>query len=198
MIKRGFDLVMAVAGLLVAAPLLAVAAVAIRLESAGPVLFSQERVGRNFRPFRIYKLRTMTARQSGRALLITARGDPRVTFVGRFLRKSKIDEVPQLFNVLIGDMSLVGPRPEVSTYVEMFREDYREILTVRPGITDIASIEYRDEETLLSAASDPEQEYAERILPAKIEMAKEYVRRSSFIFDLRLIVKTLLKVVFPA
>jgi lipopolysaccharide/colanic/teichoic acid biosynthesis glycosyltransferase len=129
-----------------------------------------------------------------RGAAITAGDDPRITRSGRFLRRTKIDELPQLINVLKGDMSFVGPRPEVPRYVEMFHRDYEQILMVRPGITDIASLKYRDEAAVLATAKDPEQEYMTRVLPEKIELAKQYTRDASFLFDLRLIFQTLLKV----
>ena len=197
MIKRLVDIVASAAGLLLTSPVLLVAAVAIKLDSEGPVIFAQERIGREFRPFRIFKLRSMSKKPTANAPQITAGGDARVTRVGRILRRTKIDELPQLFNILRGDMSLVGPRPEVRKYVELFRSDYEEILKCRPGITDLASIRYRDEESVLAAASDPEREYVERILPEKISLAKEYVRRSSLGLDARLILATLLKIAVP-
>jgi lipopolysaccharide/colanic/teichoic acid biosynthesis glycosyltransferase len=153
-------------------------------------------MGRGFQPFLIYKFRTMKQDASTRGRQITVDSDPRITPVGRFLRKTKFDELPQLINVLLGDMSLVGPRPEVRQYVYLFSRDYDEILKVRPGITDLASIKYSDEATWLARFPDPEKEYATRLLPDKISLAKEYVRRSSLIFDLRLILKTLEKLFF--
>ena len=191
MIKRLIDIVASAVGLLVASPLLLAAGVAIKLTSPGPVLFAQERVGRGFRPFRILKLRTMRMHPAGEQPQITAGGDPRVTRVGRVLRRFKVDELPQLLNVLRGDMSLVGPRPEVPKYVEMFHEDYVEVLRCRPGITDLASIEYRHEEDVLAAAADPEQAYVTAVLPHKIALAKDYVRRRSTLLDLQIIARTL-------
>jgi lipopolysaccharide/colanic/teichoic acid biosynthesis glycosyltransferase len=129
----------------------------------------------------------------GRGPLITVGDDPRITAAGRFLRKTKIDELPQLINVLKGDMSLVGPRPEVRQYVELFRKDYEEILKIRPGITDLASLKYHDEAALLKQLENPEAEYRNRILPDKISLSKEYVEKSSFVFDLAVILKTLPK-----
>src|SRR6516225_1894346 len=143
--KRLFDVLIASVGLLVLVPLLLVIALLIKLTSRGPVLFRQERMGRNFQPFWIYKFRTMVPDAARLGGPITAAEDPRVTVIGRLLRKTKVDELPQLFNVLRGDMSLVGPRPEVRRYVEMFHQDYEEILRARPGITDPASVKYRDE-----------------------------------------------------
>ncbi len=170
-------------------------ALAIKLDSRGPVFFRQVRMGRNFQPFRIYKFRTMVADAPSRGAQITAGADPRITRVGAVLRKTKIDELPQLINVLVGDMSLVGPRPEVPKYVEMFADDYRDILSVRPGITDPASVKYRDESEVLAAAADPEAAYVNEILPEKIALARQYIARSSFAYDLVVLFQTLLRLV---
>jgi len=191
--KRMFDIVVAAAALVVLFPLLVLSALLIKLDSPGPIFFKQERIGRNFRPFWIYKFRTMAQDAPARGGLVTIGEDARVTRVGRLLRKSKIDEIPQLTNILRGDMALVGPRPEVRYYVELFRRDYEEILKVRPGLTDLASLKYRDEAALLGKAANPEDEYMRHVLPDKIRLAKDYLRRSSFLFDLSLILKTLFK-----
>ena len=192
--KRTLDVLASGLGLLVASPLLAVAAVAIKLDSRGPVLFVQQRVGRNFRPFGIYKFRTMVADAPMRGGQITFGADPRITRVGRWLRKTKLDELPQLANVLVGHMSLVGPRPEVPRYVEMFREDYAYVLSVRPGLTDPASVKYRDEAEQLAASPDPEREYSERILPDKIALARQYIAQATFTGDLGILIKTLARI----
>jgi len=181
-------------GLVVLSPILLLAAIAVKLGSRGPVLFAQERVGRNFRPFRIFKFRTMVVDAERRGAQITAGADPRITRTGRLLRKSKIDELPQLWNVLVGDMSLVGPRPEVPRYVELFREDYVYVLAVRPGITDTASVKYRDEAEQLATAADPQREYVERILPDKIALAREYVTHATFFGDLGILLQTLVRI----
>jgi lipopolysaccharide/colanic/teichoic acid biosynthesis glycosyltransferase len=136
----------------------------------------------------------MTADADRRGGLITAGADPRITRVGRWLRKTKIDELPQLFNVLVGEMSLVGPRPEVPKFVEMFHDDYRVILSVRPGLTDPASVKYRDEATMLASSANPEQEYVDRILPDKIAIARSYLARASFAGDLAILARTLLRI----
>jgi lipopolysaccharide/colanic/teichoic acid biosynthesis glycosyltransferase len=195
MAKRAFDVIASAIGLAVLWPVMLLAGLAVWLDSRGGVLFTQERIGCGFRRFRIYKFRTMTAGPVG-GPTITADGDRRITRVGRVLRATKVDELPQLVNVLKGDMSLVGPRPEVGRYVKLFEHDYREILTVRPGITDLASLKYRDESRLLAAAANPQQEYVERILPDKIQLAKEYVGRASFLLDLQLLARTLLALGF--
>jgi len=193
--KRVFDFIAASAGLLFLSPIMLCAALMIKLDSRGPVFFKQERVGKNFRPFLIYKFRTMVVHAQLKGSLITFSDDPRITRAGHFLRKAKIDELPQLINVLKGDMSLVGPRPEVPRYVEMFRKDYDEILTVRPGITDLASLKYRDEAAVLAATKDPEWEYVASVMPEKIRLAKQYIREASFLFDLKLILRTLFKII---
>jgi lipopolysaccharide/colanic/teichoic acid biosynthesis glycosyltransferase len=194
-LKRLTEVGVAGGGLLLLTPLFALATLLIKIDSRGPVLFTQERIGRQFRRFRIYKFRTMTFQPADDPRLITAAGDPRVTRVGRLLRWSKIDELPQLWNVLKGDMSLVGPRPEVPKYVERFRRDYEEILTVRPGITDLASLKYRDESTILAQYACPEEAYLRWILPDKLRLAKEYVRHASLLLDLKVILKTLLALI---
>jgi len=191
--KRAFDIIIAASGLLILSPLFLLAAASIKVSSPGPVFFRQRRVGRGFRPFSIYKFRTMTHDAQARGPLITVGSDPRITPVGRFLRKTKFDELPQLVNVLKGDMSLVGPRPEIRQYVELFRRDYEEILKIRPGITDLASLKYRDEAAILSKACDPENEYRLKVLPEKIRLAKDYIRQSSLLFDLQLVLRTLVK-----
>ena len=189
--KRLFDVVLSGAGLLILWPLMAILALLVRRGSPGPALFRQQRVGRAFRPFEILKFRSMVQDAPRLGGTITCGSDPRITPIGNFLRRTKLDELPQLINVFKGDMSLVGPRPEVPRYVEMFRTDYAEILRVRPGITDLASIRYRDEAAELGEAADPEEEYVSRVLPEKIRLAQEYVRRQSLALDLTIIFGTL-------
>jgi lipopolysaccharide/colanic/teichoic acid biosynthesis glycosyltransferase len=176
-------------------PLFVVVAILLKIERTGVVFFVQQRVGRNFKIFNLYKFRSMVTDASKIGLSITAGDDPRITKIGRFLRKTKIDELPQLFNVLKGDMSFVGPRPELLQYVEKFQKDYQEILMVKPGITDLASLKYRDETSILGGTKEPEKEYICRILPEKIRLAKEYLKRSSLILDISIIFKTLIKLV---
>jgi lipopolysaccharide/colanic/teichoic acid biosynthesis glycosyltransferase len=196
-LKRTFDLVAASLGLLLTLPILAIVAILVKLGSKGPVFFRQKRIGRRFQPFELYKFRTMVPGAQNQGPTITAAGDPRVTGIGRILRSTKLDEFPQLLNVIRGEMSLVGPRPEVAQYVEMFRSDYREILEARPGITDLASIKYRDEAGVLARAANPEAEYVNRILPEKINLAREYVRQTSMGLDLKVIGWTLISIVRP-
>jgi lipopolysaccharide/colanic/teichoic acid biosynthesis glycosyltransferase len=191
--KRLLDIVVSLVGLICLLPLMLLVAVLIKLDSSGPVFFRQERIGRGFRPFQILKFRTMIDNAQTKGRLITLAQDPRITRIGRILRRTKIDELPQLINVLKGEMSLVGPRPEVPQYVELFRQDYEEILKMRPGITDLASIKYRDEAAVLGQSENPQEEYVTRVLPDKINLGKEYIRRSSVFFDLTLMFKTFLK-----
>jgi lipopolysaccharide/colanic/teichoic acid biosynthesis glycosyltransferase len=191
--KRLLDIVVSLMGLICFLPLMLLVAVLIKLDSSGPIFFRQERIGRGFRPFQILKFRTMIDNAQTKGRLITLAQDPRITRVGRILRQTKIDELPQLINVLKGEMSLVGPRPEVSRYVRAFQKDYEEILKVRPGMTDLASLKYRNEEAILSNSDDPDEEYVSHVLPDKIRLAKDYLERSSFLFDLSLIFKTLFK-----
>jgi lipopolysaccharide/colanic/teichoic acid biosynthesis glycosyltransferase len=191
--KRTFDAIVSFLGLVLLSPFLLPVAILINLDSPGPILFRQQRIGKGFRPFFIYKFRTMLHDPCGPGRLITIGDDPRITRVGRWLRKAKIDELPQLFNVLKGEMSFVGPRPEVAKYVQVFHRDYEDILRVRPGITDLASLKYRDEAYLLQKAANPEEEYVSHVLPDKIKLAKDYVQRSSLLFDLGLIFKTMFK-----
>ena len=193
MIKRLFDLAGSAVLLAALTPLLALAGLWVALDSPGPVFFRQARLGRGFRPFLILKFRTM-AHQPSRARDDIVFRAPPVTRAGRFLRAWKLDEIPQLWNVLVGDMSLVGPRPEVPKYVAMFRNDYETILKTRPGLTDPASLKYRNEEALLAAAPDPEKAYIKTILPDKIRLAKEYVKNHSLIEDAKILRKTLFAV----
>jgi len=194
-VKRALDVIVAGVGLILLGPLFAVAAVLIKADSPGPVFFRQERIGRGFRPFQIYKFRTMVKDAPRKGGVLTVSGDSRITRIGEMLRQTKIDEVPQLINILRGDMSLVGPRPEVRQYVELFREQYETILAVRPGLTDLASIKYRDESAILARSENPEQEYIKGILPDKLRLGEEYVRRSSLVLDLTLIFKTILALI---
>lgn len=190
MLKRTFDLLVSIAGLLLVLPLLAVIAVAIRCDTPGPVLFRQERVGRGGRVFRIHKFRSMAAAPCGAPL--TVGDDVRITRVGRFLRRSKLDELPQLIDVLVGDMSLVGPRPELPRYVALYPAELRKrVLAVRPGITDPVSLALADESALLARATDPEREYLDVILPRKLSAAADYAERATLATDLRIILRTL-------
>ncbi len=196
MAKRCFDLLLSSVGLLVLSPVMLLIALLVKLDSPGPVMFRQERVGRFGRTFRIHKFRTMRHEPVGRGLQITVGADSRITRVGGFLRASKLDELPQLLDVWLGDMSLVGPRPEVPRYVAHYPAELREkVLSVRPGITDIASIEYRDESAVLARSADPEHAYIHEVLPHKLALAARYVERSSIWLDAWLIARTLWAIV---
>lgn len=196
MSKRLFDILLSSLGLLVLAPVLLLIALAVKLDSPGPVFFRQERVGRFGAPFRIHKFRTMCHAQGGQGLQITVGADSRITRVGGFLRRSKLDELPQLIDVWVGSMSLVGPRPEVPRYVAHYPAAMREkVLSVRPGITDIASIEYRDESSVLAQATDPEHAYIHEVLPHKLALASSYVDQASVWMDVRLIWRTIRAIV---
>jgi lipopolysaccharide/colanic/teichoic acid biosynthesis glycosyltransferase len=190
MTKRLLDLTTAALGLTILAVPLVALAIAIKIESPGPLIFSQLRIGQFGRPFRMFKFRTM-AHQADAKSRITVGGDPRITAVGRILRKSKLDEVPQLFNVLLGNMSLVGPRPEVPEFVEKYSpEDFKIVLSVRPGLTDFASIRFRNENELLAQQADPVAYYEKVIMPAKLRYYRFYVRRSGVRLDLYIIMST--------
>src|SRR5271170_5233250 len=188
--RRLFDMLCATVGLFLLTPLLLLVALAIKVEDGGTVLYAQPRMGLGFRKFRLLKFRSMVSGAEGKSL-ITAANDDRVTAVGRFIRRYKLDELPQLINVLRGDMALVGSRPEVERYVEMFRAEYAELLQDRPGITDPASITFRDEAKELTSG-DVEQVYISRILPKKLDLSLSYLRRRTFFSDLRILIRTVL------
>lgn len=187
--KRGFDLMLAGAGLVALAPVLGLLAWAIRLDDGAPVLFRQRRVGRHGRPFTILKFRTMRAAAAGRQITVGA--DPRITRVGRWLRASKLDELPQLLNIVRGEMHLVGLRPEVPRYVAAYTRHQRAILARRPGLTDPASIAYRHEADLLARAADPERAYRRRIMPDKLARALRFARDEDLSADWRILWRTL-------
>ena len=192
--KRIFDVIAAVMGLVILSPLLLLIGISIRLFDGGPVFYRQTRVGRYGQTFEVYKFRTMTVSQDEDAPQITAANDQRITKIGRHLRHHKLDELPQLLNVMLGEMSIVGPRPEVPQFVERYPADQRDIiLSVRPGITDLASIEFREEMSLLSNVHDPQRFYVDDILPRKLELYVRYVREWSLLFDFRIIFRTIVK-----
>ena len=192
MAKRLFDLLLSAAGLLLLAPLLAIVALAVRLDSPGPAMFRQERVGRGGRIFRIHKFRTMRSDAPALGPAVTVGADARITRVGQHLRRRRIDELPQLIDVLLGDMSLVGPRPEVPRYVAHYPAALRDkVLSVRPGITDPASLDFIDEASLLAAAPDPEACYVREILPRKLARQADYAQHATLWSDLEVIGRTL-------
>lgn len=193
--KRFFDVIFSAAGLTLLAPVMLLIALAVRLESRGTALFRQTRVGQGGRPFQLLKFRSMQDLPAGSGPLITVANDRRITRMGRFLRRTKLDELPQLFNVLTGQMSLVGPRPEVPEYVAKYPTDLREmVLSVRPGITDLASIEFRNESESLAKVPDPESVYVQQMLPRKLELYARYVREHTLLGDVRIILRTVLVV----
>lgn len=189
--KRCFDIVASFFGLLMLSPVLLILAVAVVLDSGFPVFFVQKRVGKGGHQFRIFKFRSMTVSKAAAEGSFDAGNSRRVTRVGRILRKTKLDELPQLWNVFIGDMSLVGPRPEVQKWVEAYPERWRFVHSIRPGITDNASLEFRNEEEILAASDDPEVTYREVVLPRKLYLYEDYVRNRTFLGDIRIIFRTI-------
>ncbi|MEM4479609.1 MAG: sugar transferase [Candidatus Methanomethylicaceae archaeon] len=191
--KRIFDLFWTIIGFFILSPLFLVIMLIIKLEDGGPVFFRQERIGYKGKPFIIYKFRTMIVDADKKGSLITVGKDPRITKVGYWLRKTKLDELPQLFNVLKGEMSLVGPRPEVARYVNLYTEAQKKVLDLIPGMTDFASIEYIDENEILARSEKPEEVYINEIMPKKIELNLKYASNISLWNDFLIIVKTFLK-----
>ena len=192
-IKRVCDFILSLIGIIVLSPIFIIVSIAIKLDSRGKILFLQKRVGRYGKEFNIYKFRTMVSNAEKLGKQITVGNDNRITKVGAFLRKYKIDELPQLFNVLKGDMSLVGPRPEVPKYVKLYSEEQKKVLNVRPGITDMASLRYKDENEILGKVDNPEEYYINVIMKDKLKLNLEYIEKSNIFFDLYLIIKTVVK-----
>lgn len=188
--KRYFDVTASFFGILFLLIPFAAVAVAVKCSSRGPVFFRQVRVGKNGREFRIYKFRTMVADAEKKGMQITVGGDSRVTGIGRVLRKTKVDELPQLFNVFAGQMSFVGPRPEVPHYVDMYSDYQKNVLRIKPGITELASIVYRDENDVLAKSEDPERTYIEEIMPEKIKLNMQYMQKMNVFYDIYLIFRT--------
>ena len=191
MIKRIFDIIFSLIGLILLLPLLLLIALILKIESKGPTLFMQTRVGRHKKDFIIFKFRTMFIGSDQKGLLTIGDNDPRVTNFGYFLRKYKLDELPQLVNVLIGNMSFVGPRPELRHYVNYYSDDGLSILSVKPGLTAFASIHFRNEAELLKTTNNPEKLYLEIILPEKLKLNKEYLNSANLLTDLKIILKTI-------
>jgi glycosyltransferase len=191
MLKRTFDFLASFFGLLLLSPLILCIAVWVKCDSKGPIFYRQVRVGKDGREFKLLKFRSMRMGADRAGLLTLGDRDPRITRSGFWLRKTKLDELPQLFNVLVGDMSLVGPRPEVPKYVALYTPEQREVLSVRPGITDTASVEMRNEAELMAQQADPEGYYVNVQIPLKIKLAKEYIAQQSLLSDLKLIVRTI-------
>lgn len=189
--KRIFDLIFSIAGLILLSPVFLIISLLIKLDSKGPVFYKQLRVGKNNSDFRLLKFRTMRTDSDKSGLLTVGGRDPRITGAGYYLRKFKIDELPQLINVAAGEMSFVGPRPEVRRYVDMYDDEQRKVLKVLPGITDVASIKYRNENELLEKSEDPESYYIESIMPDKLKLNLDYIEQRSFTNDLKVIFRTL-------
>ncbi|MDU5110093.1 MAG: sugar transferase [Clostridium sp.] len=192
-IKRCFDFIVSLIGIIILSPVFIIVSIAIKLDSKGNILFLQKRVGRYGKEFNIYKFRTMVTDAEKLGKQITIGKDDRITKVGVFLRKFKIDELPQLFNVFKGDMSLVGPRPEVPKYVSLYSFEQKKVLNVRPGITDMASLRYKDENDILGKVDNPEEYYINVIMKDKLNLNLEYIEKSNIFFDIYLIVKTIIK-----
>jgi len=193
-LKRLFDIIVSSLGIIILSPFLLLTAVTIKLDSKGPVFFKQTRVGKDEKQFNIYKFRTMVTDAEKQGMQITVGDDPRITKIGRFLRKYKLDEFPQLFNVFIGNMSFVGPRPEVPKYIALYDSKQKSILKVRPGITEEASIKYKDESEILAKSSCPEKTYIEEIMPKKIELNLNYIKNISLLYDISLMLKTIFSI----
>ncbi|UZP03062.1 sugar transferase [Clostridium botulinum] len=192
-VKRIFDFVCSTLGIIILSPIFILLSIMIKTGSDGPVFFKQIRVGEDGKDFEILKFRTMVVDAEKLGKQITVGNDNRITKIGSFLRKYKLDELPQLINVFKGDMSLVGPRPEVPRYVNMYNDEQRKVLEVKPGITDLASIRYKDENALLGKAENPEEFYINTIMPDKLALNLEYINKSNVFFDIYIIVKTILK-----
>ena len=192
-IKRLFDILASGIGIIILSPVLLIIALRIKTGSDGPVFFKQVRVGKDGKEFEILKFRTMVVDAEKMGRQITVGADNRITKVGGFLRKYKLDELPQLFNAFKGDMSLVGPRPEVPRYVKLYTEEQRKVLNVKPGITDLASIRYRDENELLGQAENPDEFYINTIMPDKLALNLEYINKSNVFYDIYIIIETIIK-----
>lgn len=188
---RCFDILVSFFGIVFLLPLFAITALVIRTKDGSPILFKQERVGKNGKIFKILKYRTMSVKQKENSSQITVGEDQRITKTGRTLRKLKIDELPQLFNVLKGEMSFVGPRPEVKKYVDLYDDLQKEILKIKPGITELASLKYYNESEILGASDDPEREYIEKIMPDKIMLNLQYIKKMGFFYNIGIILRTI-------
>ncbi|HPX75311.1 MAG TPA: sugar transferase [Bacteroidales bacterium] len=193
--KRIFDLLFSFLGLVILSPFLLIIAILIVIDSKGDIFYLQQRVGKDNKDFNIFKFRTMRPNSDKQGLLTVGAKDSRITRIGVFLRKYKIDELPQLINVLIGNMSFVGPRPEVRKYVDLYNSEQKKVLTVKPGITDYASIKYSNENELLAKSENPEKTYIEEIMPAKLELNLKYINDASLLTDIKIIFKTFAKIV---
>lgn len=196
MLKRIFDILLSALGLLLLMPIFILVSIWVKLDSNGPAFYKQIRVGKNGHDFKLLKFRSMRLNSDKSGLLTIGGRDPRVTRSGYFIRKYKIDELPQLINVLIGEMSLVGPRPEVRKYVDLYNEEQRKVLLVKPGITDLASLEYFNENELLAKSTDPERTYIDSVMPEKLKLNLKYIAQAGLIADVKIILRTIHRVVF--
>ncbi|KZE82825.1 glycosyl transferase [Myroides marinus] len=193
--KRLFDIISSGIGLIFLSPIFLFLAIWIKIDSQGPIFYKQVRVGKDGKDFKIFKFRSMRQGSDKQGLITVGGRDPRVTKSGYYIRKYKLDEFPQLINVFVGDMSVVGPRPEVRKYVDLYNKEQLRVLSVRPGITDIASIKYRNENELLEKAEDPDKTYIEVIMPDKLNYNLEYIDKASFVYDIKLIFMTFKEIV---
>lgn len=195
MLKRLFDIVASLTGILILLPFFLVICILMVISSGFPIFYLQTRVGLNGRDFRLFKFRTMHKDSDKKGLLTVGGRDPRVTTIGYYLRRYKLDELPQLFNVLFGTMSMVGPRPEVRKYVDLYTKEQQQVLSVKPGITDFASLEYIHENELLAGSSNPEQTYIQEIMPAKLALNRKYIKQQGLATDLKIIFSTIAKII---
>lgn len=194
-LKRILDIFFSILALIILFPIFIILAVWISLDSKGGIFYLQERIGKDFKPFKLYKFRTMYSGSDKKGLLTIGGKDHRITRSGYFIRKYKLDELAQLINVLKGDMSLVGPRPEVKKYVDLYNEEQKKVLSIKPGITDFASIEYYNENEILEKSSNPEKTYIEEIMPHKLSLNLKYIEEQSLITDFKIILKTIKRII---
>ena len=197
MVKRLFDILFSLLSLIILSPLFLIIAFLIKIDSKGGAFYIQKRVGKNNKDFNLIKFRTMFVKSDRQGLLTVGERDNRITGIGKWIRKYKIDELPQLINILKGEMSFVGPRPEVRKYVELYDDRQKQVLSVKPGLTDYASLEYVNENKILAGFSDPEKAYIEQIMPAKLELNLQYIKEQGLLADLNIIIKTLNFLVNP-
>lgn len=195
MLKRLFDILFSLLGLIILSPFLLFISLLVGFTSKGGVFYLQERIGKNQKPFKLFKFRTMRVNSDSKGLITIGGRDPRITAVGYYLRKYKIDELPQLLNVFFGTMSLVGPRPEVRKYVELYNEEQKKVLALKPGITDYASLEYFSENELLAKSVNPEETYIKEVMPAKLKLNKKYIAEAGLLTDLKIIFRTFKRII---
>lgn len=196
MIKRIFDILFSLVVLILLLPVFILISISVLIDDGWPIFYTQERVGKNFRLFKLIKFRTMYKNADKKGLLTTSTRDARITRMGYYLRKYKLDELPQFINVLMGDMSVVGPRPEVKKYVDLYTEQQRKVLSIKPGITDEASLKYIDESALLEQSENPEETYIQKIMPEKLAINLQYLEKQRFFYDLSIVVKTFTKMFY--